>query len=204
MPATTMSYLDLIIPVTIFGLSAVSTPGPNNIMLTASGVNFGFRRTVPHILGIAIGFAVMNLAVGVGLGGVFEAYPTVHMVLKYVCAVYLMYLAFRIATAGEAKTGKARAKPFTFLQAAAFQWVNPKAWAIVVSAVATFTSVGGDLFAEVLLMSVIFLIVTFPSASSWTFFGTVIARYLHNPARLRAFNLTMAALLMLSLVPVLV
>lgn len=199
-----MDIFNLIVPVTIFCFSAVSTPGPNNVMLTASGVNFGFRRTIPHMLGIAIGFAVMNLGVGLGLGGVFETYPQVHVVLKYASTAYLLYLAYRIATSGTVKKGQGRAKPFTFIQAAAFQWVNPKAWAIAVSAVATFTTVGGDLFGEVLLMSVIFLIVTFPSATSWTFFGAVIGRYLHDPMKLHLFNGFMAGLLVLSLVPTLI
>ena len=198
-----MTYADLIVPVTLFGISGAFTPGPNNIMLTASGVNFGFRRTIPHILGIAFGFAFMNLSVGVGLGGVFEAYPQVHQVLKYVSAAFLVYLAYKIAIAGEAKSGEKKTNPLTFFQAAAFQWVNPKAWAIVVSAVSAFTTVGGNLFAEVLFMTVIFWVVTFPSASSWAFFGTVIARFLNNPARLRVFNVTMAGLLLLSLIPVL-
>lgn len=196
-----MDMIDLIIPVIIFGASSTFSPGPNNMMVTASGVNFGFRRTIPHMLGIAIGFAVMNLAVGLGLGRVFEAYPQIHMVLKYVSIAYLTYLAWKIATSGEAKGAQKRAKPFTFLQAAAFQWVNPKAWVIAVGAVATFTTVGGNLLAEVMLMSLIFLLVTIPSASTWAYFGTVIARYLHTPKRLRAFNWSMAGLLLLSLVP---
>lgn len=198
-----MPDLDLILPVTAFAFSAVLTPGPNNVMITASGVNFGFRGTIPHMLGIAIGFALMNLGVGVGLGGVFETYPEVHRVLKYGSVAYLLFLAWKIATAGEAKAGKARTKPLTFLQAAAFQWVNPKAWVIAIGAVSTFTTLGGDLLTEVVIMSVIFLLVTLPSVSLWAFFGAIIARYLHNPRRLRAFNWSMAGLLVLSLIPVL-
>lgn len=196
-----MPLLDLVIPVTVFAAVSVSSPGPNNVMITASGVNFGFRRTIPHMLGIAVGFAVMNLAVGLGLGRVFETYPQIHQVLKYVSIAYLVYLAWKIAHSGPVKEGRARAKPFTFLQAAAFQWVNPKAWAIAVGAVATFTTVGGDLLAEVMVMSLIFLVMTIPSASTWTFFGTVIGRFLHTPGRLKAFNWFMAGLLLLSLIP---
>lgn len=196
-----MPLLDLVIPVTVFAAVSVSSPGPNNVMITASGVNFGFRRTIPHMLGIAIGFAVMNLAVGLGLGRMFETYPLIHVVLKYVSIVYLVYLAWKIANSGPVEEGRARAKPFTFLQAAAFQWVNPKAWAIAVGAVATFTTVGGDLLGEVMVMSLIFLLCTIPSASTWTFFGTVIGRFLHTPERLKAFNWFMAGLLLLSLVP---
>lgn len=196
-----MALIELIIPVAIFGSIATFTPGPNNVMVTASGVNFGFRRTIPHLLGIAIGFAVMNLGVGIGLGRLFEMYPDIHVVLKYVSIAYLSYLAFKIATAGEAKGGQKSSRPLTFFQAAAFQWVNPKAWVIAVGAVATFTTVGGDLFAEVLLISLIIMIVTIPCSGTWAFFGSVIARYLHTPLRLRVFNGSMAGVLILSLVP---
>lgn len=196
-----MDMIGLVIPVVVFCATATFTPGPNNVMVTASGVNFGFRRTIPHMLGIAIGFAVMNLAVGLGLGRVFETYPQTHIVLKYVSIAYLTYLAWKIATSGEIKGVQKRAKPFTFIQAAGFQWVNPKAWVIAVGAVATFTTVGGDLMAEVMLISLIFLLVTFPSVSAWAYFGTVISKYLHTPKRLRAFNWFMAGLLLLSLVP---
>jgi len=199
-----MVSFDLIVPVAIFGATAAFTPGPNNVMVTASGVNFGFRRTVPHMLGIAVGFAVMNLAVGLGLGRVFENFPNIHIILKYVSIAYLVFLSWKIATAGQVGRGHARSKPLSFLQAAAFQWVNPKAWVIAIGAVATFTTVGGDLLAEVLVMTLIFFLVTIPSVSTWTFFGTVIARFLHTPQRLMIFNRVMAGLLLLSLLPVVI
>jgi len=196
-----MSLLDLVIPVTLFSAASLSSPGPNNVMVAASGVNFGFRRTIPHMLGIAVGFAVMNLAVGLGLGRVFETYPQIHVVLKYLSISYLVFLAWKIANSGPVEEGGKRPKPFSFLQAAAFQWVNPKAWAVAVGAVATFTTVGGNLLGEVLVMSLIFLLWTIPSASIWIYFGTVIGRLLHTPERLKAFNWFMAGLLLLSLVP---
>ena len=199
-----MDLFDQIIPLTVFCATAVFTPGPNNVMVAASGGNFGFVRTVPHMLGIAVGFAVMNLMVGLGLGTVFETYPQIHVVLKYVGMAYLVFLAFKIATSGAVQGVKAEAKPFTFVQAAAFQWVNPKAWAIALGAVATFTTLGGDLLVEVTLMSVIFFLVTFPSASTWAVFGTLIGRFLHTPGRRNAFNWFMAGLLLLSLIPALV
>ncbi|OEJ67912.1 LysE family translocator [Magnetovibrio blakemorei] len=199
-----MGLFDQIIPLIVFCATAVFTPGPNNVMVTASGVNFGFVRTVPHILGIAVGFALMNLMVGLGLGSVFEMYPQIHVVLKYVGIAYLVFLAWKIATSGEVKGGKARAKPFTFLQAAAFQWVNPKAWAIAVGAVATFTTLRGDLLVEVAVMSAIFFLVTFPSAGTWAVFGLFIGRFLHTPGRLKAFNWFMAGLLLLSIIPAVV
>ena len=196
-----MLSADWIVPVTVFALAAAATPGPNNVMLTASGVNFGFRLTIPHMLGIAVGFAVMNLCVGVGLGEVFERYPALHLALKYVSIAYLLFLAWKIANAGKTDDGKARGKPFTFLQAAAFQWVNPKAWAIAIGAVATFTTVNGDLLVEVLAMSAIFFLVTIPSASMWAYFGTVIGRVLKTPKRIAVFNWSMAVLLVASLIP---
>lgn len=198
-----MALVELIVPVTVFGVSSLFTPGPNNVMLTASGVNFGFRRSVPHMSGIAVGFSVMNLAVGLGLGGVFDTYPQIHVGLKYVSVAYLLFLAWKIATADAAKSGQAGGQPLSFIQAAAFQWVNPKAWAIAVSAVATFTTIGGDLVVEVALMSLIFLLLSVPSTSTWALFGTVIARYLQSAAHRKAFNWSMAGLLVLSLIPAL-
>ena len=196
-----MVLIDWALPIVAFCASSTFTPGPNNVMITASGANFGFRRSIPHILGIAIGFGVMNLCVGLGLGGVFAAYPDLHVVLKYASIAYLTYLAWKIATASGAGKGEDKGKPFTFLQAAAFQWVNPKAWVIAIGAVSTFTTVGGDLMAEVMAMSLIFMVVTFPSASMWAMFGLMIGKFLQTPGRLRAFNWTMAGILMLSLLP---
>jgi threonine/homoserine/homoserine lactone efflux protein len=193
--------VDLIVPVSVFGVSSLFTPGPNNIMLAASGVNFGFSRTIPHMSGITLGFAVMNLAVGLGLGGVFESHPQIHLGLKYVSMAYLLVLAWKIATADAARSGDAGGRPLSFIQAAAFQWVNPKAWAIAVSAVATFTTVGGDLLTEVVMMTLIFLLISVPSTSTWALFGAVIARYLQSPIHLKVFNWSMAGLLVLSLVP---
>ena len=115
------------------------TPGPNNLMLLASGMNYGFARTVPHMLGISVGFGVMCLAVGFGLHELFTRHPVVYEVMKWAGVAYLLYLAWRIATAGvvsDAK-GSARGKPLTLWEAAAFQWINPKAWAMAVSAFST-------------------------------------------------------------------
>lgn len=195
--------MDLIVSVAMFGAASFLTPGPNNVMLAASGVNFGFRRTVPHMMGVNFGFALMTLAVGLGLGGVFLHYPMAHVILKYVCVFYLVYLAWKIARAGESKGPSAQSHPLTFFQAAAFQWVNPKAWAIAIGAVATFTSLDGDLTVEVLSIALIFLLVSFPSTSTWTAFGTVIGRYLRKPQHLRMFNWLMAGLLVASLIPAL-
>lgn len=190
--------IELIIPVTIFGLVAAGTPGPNNIMLTASGSAFGFRRTVPHMLGIIVGFPVLFLAVGLGLGEIFQTCPIIHLILKYVGAAYLLYLAWRIAQAGRSNSGETRARPLTFLEAAAFQWVNAKAWMIVLSAIPAFTTIGGDYYAELALMSVIFTIVTLPSVTVWCMFGVAIRRLIQTEKTARIVNLILAGLVALS------
>jgi threonine/homoserine/homoserine lactone efflux protein len=199
-----MHLLEFIWPVALFGLVSTGTPGPNNIMVTTSGVNFGFRKTVPHIFGIATGFAVMNLAVGLGMGHLFSAYPMLHEILKIVCIFYLIYLASRIAGSGSHEKGQARQKPLTFLHAAGFQWVNPKAWVIAISAVSTFATTGGEMMREMILISLVFFLVTLPTASLWTYSGTLISSYLRTPKHLKAFNWVMAGLLMASLVPILI
>jgi threonine/homoserine/homoserine lactone efflux protein len=178
------------------------TPGPNNILVASSGVNFGFRATVPHILGITFGFPVMLLIVGLGLAKVFTAVPMVHAVFKYVSIMYLMYLAWRTATAAAVGTTPGTAKPLIFIQAAAFQWVNGKAWIIAVSAVTTYTVVNSTLPLQISALAAMDIGITLVSVSCWTLFGHFLREYLHTESRRRRFNYTMAALLLISIVPV--
>jgi threonine/homoserine/homoserine lactone efflux protein len=180
------------------------TPGPNNILVASSGVNFGFRATIPHILGISFGYPVMLLLVGLGLARIFIAVPEVHLVLKYLCILYLLYLASRIASAAP-RGGDAQKtdKPLTFLQAAAFQWVNGKGWVVALSAVTTYTVVGSSLLLQVVALASIALVVTVGAVTCWTLFGAMLRQYLHTDRRRRGFNYSMAALLVLSVIPVL-
>jgi threonine/homoserine/homoserine lactone efflux protein len=179
------------------------TPGPNNILVASSGVNFGFRATIPHILGITFGFPLMLLLVGLGLARIFLAVPMVHVAFKYISIVYLLYLAWRIATASALKAERGTAKPMTFLQAAAFQWVNVKAWIIALSAVTTYTVVNASLPWQVCALAAMDTLITLACVSCWTLFGHFLRDYLHTDARRRAFNLGMAGLLLLSIIPVL-
>jgi threonine/homoserine/homoserine lactone efflux protein len=179
------------------------TPGPNNILVASSGVNFGFRATVPHILGITFGFPVMLLIVGLGLAKVFLAVPMVHLVFKYVSIAYLVYLAWRIATAAAVGAAQGTARPLTFVQAAAFQWVNGKAWIIAVSAVTTYTVVNSTLLLQISAIAAMDIGITLVSVSCWTLFGHFLRDYLNTDARRRRFNYTMAALLLISIMPVL-
>lgn len=144
----------------IFAFVSTFTPGPNNLMLMTSGANVGYMRTLPHMCGIAFGFAFMVLLVGLGLSAVFEAYPITHLVLKYVSLAYLAYLAVKIALSGRAKDVD-NFRPMTFLGAASFQWVNPKGWSMALSSVTLYSNGGG--WIELLIISATFLLVNFPS-----------------------------------------
>ena len=196
-----LASLSLLGPLALFALVSSITPGPNNVMLASSGLNFGFRRSVPHLLGVNLGFTLMIFLVGVGLGSVFQQTPALYTILKYAGAAYLLYLAWKIATSGPLDEGEARGKPFTFLQAAAFQWVNPKAWVMAVGVVATYTPQNG-FFANLVIATLVCGIVNLPSIGIWVTFGTALRRVLHRPAAIRAFNVGMALLLVASLYPV--
>jgi threonine/homoserine/homoserine lactone efflux protein len=176
------------------------TPGPNNMMLLASGVNFGLRRTVPHMLGISLGHAVMVFLVGLGLAGVFTAWPPALMVLKALSVAYMLWLAWKIAQSGAPGEGRGSARPMSFLQAAAFQWVNPKAWAMALGAVAAY--VPDPSVPAYAAVALVFAAVNLPSVTVWAWAGQAVRRWLEHPARLRAFNWGMAGLLVLSLWPV--
>lgn len=187
----------------LVGFAFVSsiTPGPNNLMLMASGANFGFFRSIPHMLGIGFGFVFMVFLVGMGLVQIFDLYPASYTVLKVVSVLYLFYLTAKIATAAPARAGQSGGTPMSFLQAAAFQWVNPKAWAMALTAVTVYTP-------EITLWAVTYVAAVFgainlPSVSVWTLLGQQMARILTNRARLTAFNWSMSALLVASLFPVL-
>lgn len=177
------------------------TPGPNNLMLMASGANFGFTRSLPHMLGIAIGFTIMIILVGLGLLRLFDMWPASDTVLKVLSVTYMCWLAWKIAHAAPSRSGKAQSTPMTFLQAAAFQWVNPKAWAMALAALTVYaTEATLHTFG---LVAFVFGLVNLPSIALWTVLGQQIARVLTNHARRRAFNWSMAALLVASLYPVL-
>ncbi len=185
----------------LFAFVSSSTPGPNNLMLMASGANFGFARSIPHMLGISVGFMVMMVAVGAGLVQIFDRFPVIYDVLKVASVIYMLWLAWKIANAAPIIKKAQAGNPMTFLQAAAFQWVNPKAWAMALTAITVYV---GD--ASILWLGVgacMFAIVNLPSVSMWTVAGQQMQRFLTNPRRLRAYNWTMAALLVASLYPVL-
>lgn len=193
--------LELFTALVAFALVTVITPGPNNLMLMASGANFGFRRTVPHMMGIGLGFPSMVFLVGIGVMQLFDRWPASYTILKVLSVAYLLYLAWKIANATPPKDATAEGRPLTFLQAAAFQWVNPKAWSMALSAI-TLYAASRDL-AAVLWVAGVYVAASVVSTTSWTVLGQQLRRLLATPARLRVFNWTMAVLLVATLIPVL-
>jgi threonine/homoserine/homoserine lactone efflux protein len=193
--------METLLPLVGYALVATCTPGPNNLMVLTSGANFGVSRTVPHILGIALGFPVLIVAVGFGLGFIFDAYPIVHVILKYVSLVYLLWLAWQIVKSERPEEKKDHAHPFSFLQAAAFQWVNPKAWAMIFGAMALFTTQGGNKPLQVGFIAVLFGALCLPNGFVWALFGRAIAGFLADDRQRFWFNVVMAVLLVLSVVP---
>ncbi|MDB5441250.1 MAG: hypothetical protein JWM33_3677 [Caulobacteraceae bacterium] len=173
------------------------TPGPNNLMLMASGANFGVRRSVPHALGVSIGFTFMVVLVGVGLMGLFDLFPQLELVLKIASATYLLWLAWKVATAAAPGETAAPGKPMSFIQAVLFQWVNPKAWSMALTAIALYAP-HRDIV-TVLWVAGVFGVINLPSTSSWAMAGQALRGWLSNPVRLRVFNWMMAALLVASL-----
>ncbi len=184
-----------------FAFVSSATPGPNNLMLMASGANYGFVRSIPHMLGISIGFSLMILCVGAGLLQIFERWPVSYTVLKVFSVIYLSWLAWKIARATPAQGNKPTGQPLTFLQAAAFQWVNPKAWAMALTALSVYAA--DATYLAFSIVSLVYILVGLPAITLWTLLGQQVARVLTHPGRLRTFNWTMAGLLIASLYPVL-
>lgn len=188
--------IDTIIAVAILLVSATWTPGPNNAMLASSGATFGFRRTLPHALGVALGFPAMLFLVALGLGEVFARSPMFQEGLRYLGAALMLWVAWRIAGAKAPGEAGASSKPFTFLQAAAFQWVNPKAWVMCVGVAGMFPP-GENALLQATIATGVAAATGLTSAHGWAAFGSVLQRWLKTPDRLKAFNLTMAGLIVL-------
>lgn len=191
---------DLLWAFAVFALVSSVTPGPNNLMLLASGANFGFRQTLPHLTGVVIGFAVMATAVGLGLGELFTRVPALYDIMRWVGAAYLLYLAGKIAAAAPPDANSVvRARPMGFWAAVAFQWVNPKAWMMAVGAISTYAPAGDP--AWIVGLVLLFGLINAPCVAGWAAFGARVGRYLRRPRLRLAFNGTMAVLLVASLVP---
>ena len=184
-----------------FAFVATVTPGPNNLMLMAAGANFGFRRAIPHMVGIVFGVTVLTFLVGAGLMALFDAFPALGFVLKVASMAYLLWLAVKIATAKPAAGNQGSTGPMTLIEAAAFQWINPKTWAMALSAITLYAP--SHSLSSVGIIAAVFAAVCFPAISVWTWLGTLMNKWLSSTLRLRTFNITMALLLIGSMYPVL-
>lgn len=195
--------IELLGALAVFCAVTLFTPGPNNVMLMTSGLNYGFARTIPHLLGVDLGFAFMVALVGLGLGAVFTAYPVLYTVLKYAGAAYLLYLAWAIAISGPMKEDAGSSgRPLTFLEAALFQWVNPKAWVMTVGAISAYAQVAAFPW-NVVIITAMFGALGLASCVVWVLFGSGLRHVLTTPWAVRAFNVVMALTLVASLWPVL-
>jgi threonine/homoserine/homoserine lactone efflux protein len=193
----------MLLSIISFAIATAFSPGPNNLMLLSSGLTFGYKKTVPHILGIMIGFPVMVVAVGLGVEGVFELFPKLYDVLKVLGLGYLLWMAWQIANANGTLSSSDEdiEKPFTFVQAALFQWLNPKAWIMAITASTSFTTSSAPLFLQIMIITFVYLIVGLGSTSSWTLGGLFLQKIISNERRVKVFNICMAILIVLSVLP---
>ncbi len=194
--------MEYLISLMVFTFVASVTPGPNNIMLFASGINHGVKKSLPHYFGICIGFLLLVAAVGFGLGALFKQSPFLHQVLQIAGALYLIYFAWKIGSASSASSKSELRSPITFLEAALFQWVNPKAWVIAIGAIATFT-VQSSITASIMTIIAMYFFMGLLAMGVWLTLGASLQGLLNSNRRRRVFNLSMATLLLLSIVPIL-
>lgn len=181
--------------VALFALVMTGTPGPNNVMLTASGANFGYRRSIPHFIGIGFGLISLISLNGLGLGVLFQTYPEIQDALKILGSVYLLYLAWKIAFSSAMNKGEDQVnKPMTCWEAVLFQYLNPKAWMMSITAVGSFAYSGEDYWWSIAAISIIFLFVQVQTSSVWVGFGALIRRWLSTPKAWQRFNLGMGTL----------
>lgn len=198
--------LELITALIAFAFIGSLSPGPNNLLLLSSGINFGVTRTLPHLIGIGTGFGIMVFLVGIGLMQLFIKIPALSIALKIIGVLYLTYLAWKIATTKPPNTESGEnnrtAKPMTFLQAVLFQWSNPKGWMLALTALSAYTPETPSL-PNIVTVAIIFSLVMLPTISTWVLLGTQIKRFLKDEHKIKIFNITTALLLMASLYPVL-
>jgi threonine/homoserine/homoserine lactone efflux protein len=193
----------LVVAFIVFASVGAFTPGPNNVMLMTSGLNYGFRRSLQHLAGVTLGYAFLIVVVGLGLGAIFAAYPLLQTVLKYAGAAYLTYLAIIIAMSRppDVKTTE-QGRPMTFMGAALFQWINVKGWVIAVGSVSAYAAIASYPW-NIIFLALIILVITLGSSLTWVLFGTALQSVVKSPRAVRIFNVTMALLLVASLYPVL-
>lgn len=196
--------MEIFVALVIFAFISSITPGPNNLMLMTSGINFGLRRTVPHMLGVTSGFTLMIALIGLGVVQIIEAVPGSMMAITILSGLYLIYMAWKIATTdttlAKDEAATSRSKPFTFVQAALFQWVNPKAWTMALTAISAYAPKSQG-WVGVLMVAGVFGMINMPATGTWAIMGAKMRRLLGDPMRMKTFNIIAAILLVGSLYP---
>jgi len=194
----------MLLSIATFTLSTVISPGPNNIMLLSSGLTFGYKRTIPHMSGIVFGFPLMVLLVGLGMGVLFEKFPIIFSVLKIAGIAYLFWMAYKIAnnkSSYEVNENK-ESKPFTFVQSALFQWVNPKAWIMAVTSISIFVTSSQSSLFQILTIAFIYFLSGLVSTNTWTFGGVFFKKFIKDDTSIKKLNIIMAFLLIASVLPI--
>lgn len=194
--------MEYILSIALFAISTSVTPGPNNIMVMTSALNFGIRKSLPLLAGICVGFTVMLLLVGLGAGQLFSLFPHLALIVKIVGSSYLVYLAWLIARANSTNSDSDNNKPIGFLKGALFQWVNGKAWVVVIGAISAYTNAGDSYATQNIIIAISFLFISIPCVGVWLLFGSYLQQHLKQAKYRRLFNLSMAFLLILSILPV--
>lgn len=190
--------MENLISVLLFAISTTLTPGPNNVMLMNSGLNYGFKRSIPHLLGVAIGFPIMFIILALGFGAIFMKYAIIKTILKILGSAYLLYLSYKILfSENQQESANLDAMPFTFMGAVLFQWVNPKAWLMAISAISLY-SLSANYFTSAGLMGFLFFLVCIPCAGAWLWMGNNIKQYLKTDLHAHIFNFCMSAALVAS------
>ncbi len=194
----------MLISIATFALTATITPGPNNVLLLSSGLTFGYKRTLPHVFGVFLGFGLMVLLVGLGIGIIFEKFPIVLKILKVIGILYLFWMAYKIGSSKGHMKIKEKHKPFTFIQAALFQWVNPKGWIMSMTAMSIFVTSKENSISQVVIIAFLFLLSGAISCNVWAMGGVALKRFIKEESHVRKFNLIMAILLVVSILPVII
>lgn len=195
--------ITMLLSIATFTLSTVMTPGPNNIMLLSSGLTFGYKRTLAHMWGVIIGFPIMVLLVGLGLGFAFEKFPLLFTFLKFIGIAYLFWMAYKIANNKSSFeiNENSESKPFTFLQSALFQWVNPKAWIMAITSVSIFITNNEESIFQVIIIAFIYFLSSLISTNTWAYGGVVLKRFIKEEKSVQKLNIAMALLLIVSVLP---
>jgi len=194
----------MILSIATFTLSTSISPGPNNIMLLSSGLTFGYKKTIPHMTGVFFGFPLMVLIVGLGMGALFEKFPLVLSVLKFVGILYLFWMAYKIAnnTSSYDVEENSESKPFSFMQAAMFQWVNPKAWIMAITSISVFVTSNEHGLSQIIIISIIYFLSGCVSCNTWAFGGTILKKFIKSEKSVQRLNILMAILLVASVLPI--